>query len=287
MAILIVDDDPVQRRLLEGMLQKFGYEAVAVDNGDAALALLGGADGARIDCVILDLVMPNLDGLGVLARLREAAIKVPVIVQTAHGGIDNVISAMRAGAADFVVKPVGAERMQVSLHNALNTSALEGVLARMKHSQTGTLSFADIITKSANMHAVIRIAEKAAASTIPVLVSGESGVGKNLIPRAIHGSGERQANLSLRSIAAPCRRTSWSRSCSVTRRARSPARPSAMLENSSKPRAACCSWTRLASCRRPHKSSSCVPFRRVRSSRLVRVSQSRSMYASSRRPIGI
>jgi len=143
--------------------------------------------------MILDLVMPNLDGLGVLARLREAAIKVPVIVQTAHGGIDNVVSAMRAGAVDFVVKPVSAERLQVSLRNALNTSALEGELARMKHSRTGTLGFADIITKSANMHAVIRMAEKAAASTIPVLVSGESGVGKELIARAIHGSGERRA----------------------------------------------------------------------------------------------
>lgn len=129
MAILVVDDDPVQCRLLEGMLQKFGYEPIMRDNGDAALALLAAPDGARIDCVILDLVMPNLDGLGVLASLRQAAITVPVIVQTAHGGIDNVVSAMRAGAVDFVVKPVGAERLQVSLRNALNTSALEGELA--------------------------------------------------------------------------------------------------------------------------------------------------------------
>jgi len=68
MAILVVDDDPVQCRLLEGMLQKFGYEVVTRDNGDAALALLAGPDGARIDGMILDLVMPNLDGLGVLAR---------------------------------------------------------------------------------------------------------------------------------------------------------------------------------------------------------------------------
>jgi DNA-binding NtrC family response regulator len=193
MAILIVDDDPVQCRLLEAMLQKFGYETVVLDNGDAALTLLGGADGARIDCVILDLVMPNLDGLGVLARLRQASINVPVIVQTAHGGIDNVVSAMRAGAIDFVVKPVGVERLQVSLRNALNTSALEGELSRIKHSRSGTLGFADIITKSPVMAAVLRMAEKAAASTIPVLVSGESGVGKELIARAIHGSGERRA----------------------------------------------------------------------------------------------
>jgi len=193
MAILIVDDDPVQCRLLQGMLQKFGYETVTADSGEGALALLTQADGARIDCVILDLVMPNLDGLGVLARLRQAALKVPVIVQTAHGGIDNVVSAMRAGAIDFVVKPVGAERLQVSLRNALNTSALEGELARIKHSRAGTLGFKDIITNSPSMHGVIRMAEKAAASNIPVLIAGESGVGKELVARAIHGSGERRA----------------------------------------------------------------------------------------------
>jgi len=192
MAILIVDDDPVQCRLLEGMLQKFGYEVVTLDNGDAALAFLAGPDGGRIDCMILDLVMPNLDGLGVLAGLRQAAINVPVIVQTAHGGIDNVVSAMRAGAIDFVVKPVGAERMHVSLRNALNTSALEGELARIRHRRSGTLGFSDIITKNPAMHAVLRMAEKAAASAIPVLVSGESGVGKELIARAIHGSGDRR-----------------------------------------------------------------------------------------------
>jgi DNA-binding NtrC family response regulator len=193
MTILIVDDDPVQCRLLEGVLHKFEYETLTRDSGEAALSLLAGPDGARIDCVILDLVMPNLDGLGVLAKMRQSAINVPVIVQTAHGGIDNVVSAMRAGAVDFVVKPAGAERLHVSLRNALNASALEGELQRIKKSQSGTLGFNDIITKSASMHGVIRIAEKAAGSAIPVLVSGESGVGKELIARAIHGSGERRA----------------------------------------------------------------------------------------------
>jgi len=193
MAILIVDDDPVQCRLLEAALHRFEYETIVRDSGEAALSLLAGPDGARIDCVILDLVMPNLDGMGVLAKMRQSAINVPVIVQTAHGGIDNVVSAMRAGAVDFVVKPVGAERLAVSVRNALNASALEGELARIKKSQSGTLGFNDIITKSATMHAVIRVAEKAAASAIPVLIDGESGVGKELIARAIHGSSERRA----------------------------------------------------------------------------------------------
>jgi DNA-binding NtrC family response regulator len=189
--VLVVDDDPVQRRLLDNMVRKFGYEPVVADSGEAAAALLLGEE--RFDCVVLDLVMPDLDGLGVLARLRESGSHIPVIVQTAHGGIDNVVSAMRAGAVDFVVKPVGAERLQVSLRNAMEKSALEGELGRIKRSQSGTLTFKDIVTRSPKMLSVLRSAEKAAASHIPVLVEGESGVGKELIARAIHGQGERRS----------------------------------------------------------------------------------------------
>src|SRR5579864_7542597 len=165
--VLIVDDDPVARRLVENIVNRAGYEAVTAEGGDLALAILTGGK-TRIDCVVLDLVMPDLDGLGVLARMREAGIDAPVIVQTAHCGIDNVVSAMRAGAIDFVVKPVGPERLQVSLRNALATSALEGELARIKRSRTGTLGFRDVITRSPKMQHVLKIAEKAAASAIPV-----------------------------------------------------------------------------------------------------------------------
>ena len=191
--ILIADDDAVQRRLVENMVQKCGYEPLVVDSGDAAVALLTAPDAPAIDAVVLDLVMPGLDGLGVLAKMREAGLSIPVIVQTAHGGIDNVVSAMRAGAQDFVVKPVGFERLQVSLRNALNTSALKGELQRIRHSREGRLTFADIITRSETMAAVLRTAQKAAASSIPVLIEGESGVGKELFARAIHGSGERKS----------------------------------------------------------------------------------------------
>ncbi|HZD92236.1 MAG TPA: response regulator, partial [Pseudolabrys sp.] len=187
--VLIVDDDPVQRRLLESMVQRFGYEAVTADGGEAAVKRLTDAGAAPVDCMVLDLMMPDLDGLGVLARLRAAGVGVPVIVQTAHGGIDNVVSAMRAGAADFVVKPVSGERLQVSLHNALAARALAGELQRLKRSREGTMTVGDIITRSEAMRPVLRAAEKAAASAIPVLIEGESGVGKELIARAIHGSG--------------------------------------------------------------------------------------------------
>src|ERR1700726_2437536 len=192
-SILIADDDAVQRRLVENMVQKCGYEAVVVDSGDAAIAMLTGPDAPVIDAMVLDLVMPGLDGMGVLAKIREAGLNIPVIVQTAHGGIDNVVTAMRAGAQDFVVKPVGMERLQVSLRNALNTQALKGELQRIRHSRQGRLSFPDIVTRSETMAGVLRTAQKATGSAIPVLIEGESGVGKELIARAVHGSGERRA----------------------------------------------------------------------------------------------
>jgi DNA-binding NtrC family response regulator len=191
--ILIADDDPVQRRLVENMVQKCGYEAIVADGGDAAIAVLTGSDPVTVDAIVLDLVMPGLDGMGVLDKIREAGLNIPVIVQTAHGGIDNVVSAMRAGAHDFVVKPVGMERLQVSLRNALNASALKGELQRIRHSREGRLTFADVITRSEAMAVVLRTAQKAAASSIPVLIEGESGVGKELFARAIHGSSERKA----------------------------------------------------------------------------------------------
>lgn len=190
--VLIVDDDPAQRRLVENTVTRAGYEATTVDSGEAALAALCATDGA-FDCVVLDLAMPDLDGLGVLGGMRDAGLDVPVIVQTASGDIDDVATAMRAGAVDFVVKPVGFERLSVSLRNATAARALAGEIARHKRSRGGVLTFRDVITRSPKMHAVQRVAEKAARSAIAVLIEGESGVGKELIARAIHGSGERRS----------------------------------------------------------------------------------------------
>jgi len=130
--VLVVDDDPVQRRLLEAMVGRFGYLAKVAEGGDAAIKILKGPDATHIDAIVLDLVMPDLDGLGVLARMREIGLNTPVIVQTAQGGIDGMASAMRLGAADFVVKPANAERLQVSLRNALAARVLVGQLEHLK-----------------------------------------------------------------------------------------------------------------------------------------------------------
>jgi DNA-binding NtrC family response regulator len=190
--VLVVDDEPVQRRLLDAMLRRLDYEPVLAEDGQQALDLLAGPDGSSIACVVLDLVMPELDGFTFLQRLRERGIDLPVIVQTAQGSIDTVVTAMRAGAMDFVVKPVGIERMQVCLRNALSQAALAGEVRRIQRTAAGALAITDLTSASPRMQQTLKLAEKAAASDIPVLMEGESGVGKELIARAIRGAGARR-----------------------------------------------------------------------------------------------
>ena len=191
--ILVVDDDPVQRRLLEEAVTRFGYDVASVDGGAAALAELTGPSGHRIALVVLDLVMPDLDGMSVLTRLRGLGRTTPVIVQTSQGGVDVAVSAMRAGASDFIVKPPSPERLQVSLRNALKVAELESEVDRSRRKATGEMGLADIASKAAAMERVLKLAERASRSQIPILIEGESGVGKELVARAIQGASERRA----------------------------------------------------------------------------------------------
>jgi DNA-binding NtrC family response regulator len=189
--ILIVDDDPVQRRLLEGVVTRLGYQASVVEDGLAALTFMEGGGAASV--VILDLTMPGLDGLGVLKAMAERGIDLPVIVQTARGGIDTVVQAMRHGAFDFVVKPASPEKLNAAISSALKVEARETKARRSGATRDGAASFDDLITSSRSMDRVLTLARKAAASTIPILIEGETGVGKELVARAIQGSGPRRA----------------------------------------------------------------------------------------------
>ena len=143
--VLLVDDDPVQRRLLEATLIKLGHTTLKAEDGAQALDVLSGSDQQRIDLVLLDLVMPVCDGMGVLEGMREQGIEIPVIVQTAQGGIETVVNAMRAGACDFVVKPASYERLKVSIDNALKIGAMERAAQTIRKSVKGTFTFDDIL----------------------------------------------------------------------------------------------------------------------------------------------
>lgn len=189
--ILVVDDDPVQRRILEEAIKRFGFDVVSAASGDQAVTLLEGPDHGTISLVLLDMVMPGLDGIGVLERLMPQPGMPPFIVQTANGSIDAAVNAMRAGAVDFVVKPASPERLEVSINTALKMEALTGEITRIKKKAEGTLTFGDLIVSGNVMERVISLGRRAAASNIPVLIEGESGVGKELIARAIQGESER------------------------------------------------------------------------------------------------
>ncbi|MGE3066231.1 MAG: sigma-54-dependent transcriptional regulator [Hyphomicrobiaceae bacterium] len=191
--VLVVDDDPAQRRILEETIKRLGYETRSAHSGEQALQILESADCGGISLVLLDLVMPGMDGMALLELIAGRPSVPPVIVQTAHGSIDTAISAMRAGAVDFVVKPASPERLDVSIRSALKIEALQGEITRIKKRAEGTLTFSDLIISGDAMQRVIALGKRAAASHIPVLIEGESGVGKELIARAIQGESERRA----------------------------------------------------------------------------------------------
>ncbi|MBL4618342.1 MAG: sigma-54-dependent Fis family transcriptional regulator [Robiginitomaculum sp.] len=187
--ILIVDDDPTQRRLMQAVVEKQGFVAAHADSGEAAVEAITSC--GNIDVILLDLVMPGMGGMKALAEIRDRVPHIPVIVQTGQGGIETVVKAMQVGAADFFVKPVSPERLLVSLRNVMKVGELEGEVVRLRKTATGALTFGDMIASAPVMHQVVRLGERAAKSNIPILVLGESGVGKELVARAIHGASAR------------------------------------------------------------------------------------------------
>ena len=189
--ILVVDDDPVQRRLLETAITRSGMTVVTAPGGQPALDLISGPKGDQISLMLLDLVMPDMGGLDVLAKLRPSNPDLPVIVLTAKGGIDSAVEAMRAGANDFLVKPASPERIAVSIRNQLKIGTLSGEVKVLKKKSSNTLTFEDLIANSHEMKQVFRLGARAAQSDIPVLIEGESGAGKELIARAIQGTSAR------------------------------------------------------------------------------------------------
>lgn len=188
--VLVVDDDPVQRRLIEAAATKAGYNVVKAANGEEALSALE-QQADTFSAIILDLIMPGIDGMAVMQSVQKIKNAPPVIVQTAQGGIDTVVNAMREGAFDFVVKPIAPERLTSAIERAVKFGRVQKQPSAPKRTAKSGFSFDDIVTKSDTMSPIIAIGRKAASSTIPVLIEGESGVGKELIARAMHGASDR------------------------------------------------------------------------------------------------
>ncbi|QRI62019.1 sigma-54-dependent Fis family transcriptional regulator [Shinella sp. PSBB067] len=188
--ILVIDDDPVQRRLLKNMIERAGHVAHMAENGRAGLDLLD-RKGGLINVILLDLMMPEMNGSAFLDALAERENTIPVIVQTGQGGIETVVSAMRAGAFDFVVKTVSPERLSVAVGNALKVDQREGRSRGGRRGRAEAVHFDDIVSASSEMLRVIDLGRRAAQSNIPVVLEGESGVGKEMVARAIQAASDR------------------------------------------------------------------------------------------------
>ena len=191
--ILIAENDPIQRRLLESLCNRFGYAAETAADGEAALTRLRSANAEKIDLLILDLGLPGLDGLGLLARLKAEGELLPVVVETTQGSVDSALSAIRAGASDFVVKPARAERLQVAIKNALHAASLAAGVRFFCRRASGQLTLDDFGAEGGPPARARELAAKAARSDIPVLIEGEEGTGKQVFAGAIHAASARRA----------------------------------------------------------------------------------------------
>ena len=188
--VLVIDDDPTQRRLLQAAVEKAGFACRTAPDGESGFALATD-EAAGVDVVLLDLIMPGLSGMEALERLTERRPDLPVIVLTATGSVDTVVQSMRNGATDFFVKPVSPERVVVSIRNALKLTSLVGEVKRLVKRSEGGLGFEDMIAGAPAMRSVVKMGQRGAASNIPMLILGESGVGKEVIARCIQGASER------------------------------------------------------------------------------------------------
>ena len=190
--ILIGEDEPVQRKMLTALLtKKLGYKIIAAENGQEVLRHVERSNIGDISVVLLDLDMPEMDGFEALKALRKFRPDLPVLILTARDDTATAVEAIKAGASDFIVKPADPAQLDVALKNAFRLSGLSRELTRLKRDREGALGFHDVIGHDGGLAAAVNYARKAAASDVPVLITGEISTGKELLARAIHGESKR------------------------------------------------------------------------------------------------
>ena len=189
--ILIIDDEKNIREGLGAALEMEGYKIALASDGKAGLERLVKGD---IDLVITDLRMPEVSGEHVLAKVSAENPGVPVIVLTGHGSIDSAVDAMRNGAYDFLTKPLNLDQLVLIVKRALQGRELVLKHKELQEELNSRKSFESIIGKSAEMQKIFEIVRKAAGSKASVLITGESGVGKELIANALHNLSSRRDN---------------------------------------------------------------------------------------------
>ncbi|TKD53276.1 sigma-54-dependent transcriptional regulator [Sphingomonas baiyangensis] len=188
--LMLIDDEPAQRRLVAVIAARRGWRTVFAGDHEMALAMLGTPDGMALDAILLDHWAPECDAAALIAELRANRPALPILMLTANGSVANAVEAMRAGATDFLVKPLAAERLLSALDAAMGGPSA-GELRPLTEKLSMPLAFDEIVGSAPQFRAALAIAAKAARARVPVLIEGESGVGKEVIAEAIHNASPR------------------------------------------------------------------------------------------------
>lgn len=191
--ILIVEDDELQRDMLTRLVsRRLGYGAMTAENGKDALDTLH-HDSARgdIKLVLMDIHMPVMDGLEALDIIKQRQPHLPVVMLTGSKDSELAVRAMKSGALDYLNKPYEAERIETVIRNALKIATLSREVKRLTSDKIGRFGFDHLIGAEHGLSHTVRFARRAAESDIPVLITGETGVGKEVMAKAIHGESAR------------------------------------------------------------------------------------------------
>jgi DNA-binding NtrC family response regulator len=179
--ILVVEDEEKLRRVVQLHLESLGFEVDGAASAEQALPLAGLASA-----VITDLRLPGMDGIQLIKQLQARGVRGAVIVMTAHGSVETAVEAMKLGAADFLQKPFSLDHLTTVVEKVLAVEALRDENRRMRDELDGRYQFDNIIGRSAAMRDIFQTVERVAPTRATVLLAGESGVGKDMIARAIH-----------------------------------------------------------------------------------------------------
>jgi len=182
-AILIVEDEPKMLRLLELNLTEEGYTTHTASNAETGLNTLR---QEKIDLVVTDLRLPGMDGLEFLQAVKRVDARIPVIVMTAYGTVETAVEAMKAGASDYVLKPFSLEEMKLIVRKELDVHSLREENRSLREALGRRYEFKNIVARSPKMQEVLATVERVAPTNSTILLGGESGVGKDMIARALH-----------------------------------------------------------------------------------------------------
>lgn len=190
--VFIVDDEPsIQRLLAHWLKSQWGYYVETFAHGNDFLKRFNEAEP---DLVLLDIMLPDIDGIDILKKIKEKNSDIPVIMLSAQGSVEVALESIRLGAFDYFPKPIDSNRLEPAVKNALTNYELVKKLKMLQEDMAQRHSFANIISVDNRMHEVFELVSKVLDNDITVLIHGESGTGKELIARAIHYNGHRKNN---------------------------------------------------------------------------------------------